>query len=208
MTEIRSYRRVFDLERRVYSVDRLRLNPSGVPVRGVVYFLALLAGLLAGSRLPLLGAVLDLAPWYLRDLLLPALAATVMALIRVEGRTFHHAAYSLLRFACARRRTVGGSRRCGAPRWHPHDVLALPDGSEARFRELRYTGPGAVLLNRAHARADHPSANGRRLRLPGDRRPALTVRRRPRADGASRSQVIMLAAGARLRVRSDRGGRA
>ncbi len=35
MMEIRSYRRVFDLERRIYQVDRLRLNPSGVPVRGV-----------------------------------------------------------------------------------------------------------------------------------------------------------------------------
>lgn len=207
MTEIRSYRRVFDLERRVYSVDRLRLNPSGVPVRGVVYFLTLVAGLLVGSRLPLLGTVLDLAPWYLRDLLLPALAAAVMALIRVEGRTFHHAAYSLLRFACTRRRVLGGSRRCGARRWHPHDVLVLPDGSEARFRELRYTGPGAVLVTRAQVPPDLRSAHGRRVRLPGYRRPALTVRRDPRADGGSRPQVIMLAAGARLRVRSDRGGR-
>ena len=37
--EIRSYRAVFDLERRIYRVDRLRLNPGGVPVRGVVYCL-------------------------------------------------------------------------------------------------------------------------------------------------------------------------
>ena len=42
--EIRSYRRVFDLERRIYRVDRLRLNPGGVPVRGVVYFLVILVG--------------------------------------------------------------------------------------------------------------------------------------------------------------------
>jgi hypothetical protein len=32
--EIRSFRRVFDLERRIYRVDRLRLNPGGIPVRG------------------------------------------------------------------------------------------------------------------------------------------------------------------------------
>ena len=50
--EIRSYRRVFDLERRIYRIDHLRLNPSGVPVRGVVYFLALLAGVLLAARLP------------------------------------------------------------------------------------------------------------------------------------------------------------
>ncbi|HTY96809.1 MAG TPA: hypothetical protein VMB91_07190 [Solirubrobacteraceae bacterium] len=205
MTEIRSYRRVFDLERRVYSVDRLRLNPSGVPVRGVAYFLALVAGLLVASSLPLLGAVLGLAPWYLRDLLLPALAAAVMALIRVEGRTFHHAASSLARFACARRRLAGGSRRCGPERWHPHDVLVLPDGSEARFRELRYTGPGAVLLTRAHVRNDRRAGSTSRAWLPGDPRAALTVRDGPPA-GSFRPQVILLAAGARLRVRGDRGG--
>ena len=34
LMEVRSYRRVFDLERRIYRVDRLRLNPGGVPVRG------------------------------------------------------------------------------------------------------------------------------------------------------------------------------
>ena len=38
MIEIRSYRRVFDLERRIYSIDRVRLNPGGVPVRGVDVF--------------------------------------------------------------------------------------------------------------------------------------------------------------------------
>ena len=47
--EIRSYRAVFDLERRIYRIDRLRLNPAGVPVRGIVYFLALLAAI-AGLR--------------------------------------------------------------------------------------------------------------------------------------------------------------
>ena len=53
MMEIRSYRRVFDLERRVYSVDRLRLNPSGVPVRGIVYFArGRYCGALAGLRSP------------------------------------------------------------------------------------------------------------------------------------------------------------
>ena len=70
--EIRSYRAVFDLERRIYRVDRLRLNPGGIPVRGVVYFLAiLLATLIAGQ--PAAGGSGDRAlPWYLRDLALPA----------------------------------------------------------------------------------------------------------------------------------------
>jgi hypothetical protein len=54
--EIRSYRRVFDLERRIYSVDRLRLNPGGVPVRGVVYFLAIVLGGLIAGGMPFIGA--------------------------------------------------------------------------------------------------------------------------------------------------------
>ena len=64
MTEIRSYRRVFDLERRIYSVDRLRLNPGGGPGRGVVYFLAILAAVMLVGRLPVLGTITQQAPWF------------------------------------------------------------------------------------------------------------------------------------------------
>lgn len=205
--EIRSFRRVFDLERRVYSVDRLRLNPSGVPVRGVVYFVAVVAAVLASSRLPLLGDGVELVPWYLRDLLGPAAAATVMALIRVEGRTFHHAAHSMLRFTCSRRRLTAGFRGCGSGRWYPPDVLALPDGSESRFRRLRYTGPGAVLVGVGHEWHSRP----RRLDLggwrPGSPRATLVVSRRRDDDARPGPQVVLLAAGARLRVRRecDRG---
>lgn len=202
--EIRSYRRVFDLERRVYSVDRLRLNPSGVPVRGVVYFVAAVIAVLVSSGLPVLGGGLDLAPWYLRDLLFPALAATLMALIRVEGRTFHHAAYSLLRFTCARQRLIGGARGCGCQRWYPHDVLAVPDGSEPRFRRLLYTGPGAVLVGVAHERQGHPRDGKGGGWRPSGPRPALILRRSRGAGASPGPQVILLAAGARLRVHAER----
>lgn len=201
--EIRSYRRVFDLERRVYSVDRLRLNPSGVPVRGVVYFVAVVMAVLLSSGLPVLGYGLDLVPWYLRDLLLPALGATLMALIRVEGRTFHHAAWSLLRFASARQQLIGGSRGCGSRRWYPHDVLALPDGSEPRFRRLRYTGPGAVLVGLSHERQGHPRRRGRGGLKPSGPRQALIVSRSRCSGGSPGPQVILLAAGATLRVHSE-----
>ena len=61
MIEIRSYRAVFDLERRIYRVDQLRLNPGGIPVRGVVYFLAILAATLIAGGLPLVGAAVGAA---------------------------------------------------------------------------------------------------------------------------------------------------
>ncbi|MCW2969821.1 MAG: hypothetical protein JWO23_948, partial [Solirubrobacterales bacterium] len=95
--EIRSYRRVFELERRLYRVDRLRLNPGGVPIRGVVYFLALLAACLIVGVVPLLGAAARALPWYLRDLALPGATAVVLCVIRVEGRPFHLAAHAVVR---------------------------------------------------------------------------------------------------------------
>lgn len=203
--EIRSYRRVFDLERRVYSVDRLRLNPSGVPVRGVAYFVAVLIAVLVSSGVPLLGRALDLVPWYLRDLLLPGLAAALMALIRVEGRTFHHAAQALMRFTLSRRRLVGGWRPSETRRWYPEDVLALPDGSEPHFRRLRYTGPGAVLVGVAHERRGGRATSRGRGWGPTRRRPTLVVRRGELPDASPGPQVILLSAGAKLRVDGERG---
>jgi hypothetical protein len=148
--EIRSYRSVFDLERRIYRVDSLRLNPGGVPVRGVVYCLAILAGLALAGAVPLLGTAVRALPWYLRDLALPAGSAAVLTLIRIEGRPFHLAARALLRHTLGPRHLAGLCPRrptwSSAPgrRWHPSEVLVLPDGSDARLRPLRYTGPGAV----------------------------------------------------------------
>jgi hypothetical protein len=195
--EIRSYRRVFDLERRIYRVDRVRLNPGGVPVRGVVYFLAILAGALIAGRLPLLGGAARLLPWYLGDLALPAASAAILTMIRVEGRPFHMAARAVLRYRTEPRR-LAGARRCNGPgeRWCPEEIVLLPDGSDNRMRHMRYTGPGAVLVSVEH----EP--------LPaGPRNPSLTLRRLPGGGVLNRAQVIALAPGARLMVRSDAGPR-
>jgi hypothetical protein len=145
VTEIRSYRCVFDLERRIYRIDRVRLNPGGIPVRGVLYFLAILLAAAGASRVPLLGEVVGVLPWYGRELALPALCAGLLTLIRVEGRPFHLAAVALLRHAVGPLH-LSGLRACAAPgrRWLVADLLVLPDGAEVGLRRLRYTGPGAV----------------------------------------------------------------
>jgi hypothetical protein len=158
--EIRSYRRVFNLERRVYSIDRLRLNPSGVPARGLLYFLATVGAALLLGSLPGVGLVVEMLPWYLRDLLLPGLAATVMGSVRVEGRTFHHAALALLRLGLRRRALLGGWRPVKHGRWYPHDVLVLPDGSDGRMRRMRYRGPGAVFVAVPHRRRGRAREHG------------------------------------------------
>lgn len=110
--EISSYRRVFALERRLYRIEGVRLNPAGVPLRSVVCFLALAcAGFLLG-RLPLTGVVVGVVPWYLRETVAPALATFVLTCVRIEGRPFHLAALALLRWRLGPRRLVlAGQRR-------------------------------------------------------------------------------------------------
>jgi hypothetical protein len=197
--EIRSYRAVFDLERRIYRVDQLRLNPGGIPVRGVVYFLAILLAMLIAGSLPLVGVAIGALPWYLRDLALPVASATVLSVIRIEGRPFHLAAYALLRYGAGARQ-LAGVRPCGGPgeSWRPEEILLLPDGSDGAMRRLRYTGPGAVLLTTAHERVERGAGRPGWLGSPR----SLTVRELPGAGALSSGQVIALAAGARLDVRA------
>lgn len=170
MSEIRSYRSVFELERRIYRIDRVRLNPSGVPVRGVVYWLAILAATLAAERVPLLGAAMRVLPWYIRALALPALLAAPLSMMRIEGRPFHLAAVALARYAIAPRHLCG-LRPCAAPghRWTPAELLVLPDGSGPRLRRLRYTGPGVV----------QQTSTGRKLVLASGQRLDVAPRRPP-----------------------------
>lgn len=206
--EIRSYRRVFDLERRIYRVDRLRLNPGGVPVRGVVYFIAILAAALIAGRLPLLGTFARMLPWYLRDLALPAASAAILTMIRVEGRPFHMAARALLRYRTGPRR-LAGARRCSGPgeRWWPEDIVLLPDGSDSRMRRMLYTGPGAVLISVEHELPGGRAKRGWPSLRAGGRCPALTLRGLPGGRMLKRGQVIALAPGARLMVRPGLGPR-
>jgi hypothetical protein len=221
--EIRSYRAVFDLERRIYRVDRLRLNPGGVPVRGVVYFLILLAAIVLAGRLPLLRDATGVFPWYIVDLALPGLSAALLTVIRIDGRPSHLAIRSLARFRLQaaprglRAHRSGSRATLGAPgsRWCPREVLVLPDGSDMRMRRLRYTGPGAVRVTVAHERSEGRALHGAAGRLlsgrqlpgahvrirevsAGDAAPQLDASRPggQRGDGA----VIALAPGARLRV--------
>jgi hypothetical protein len=202
--EVRSYRRVFDLERRIYRVDRVRLNPGGVPVRGVVYCLAILAAALVARRLPLAGTAARMVPWYVGDLALPLASAAILTMIRIEGRPFHLAAAALVRYRTGPRR-LAGARRCPArgERWHPQEIVLLPDGSDSLLRRLRYTGPGAVLVAVEHECAEQ---GWPRPRI-GRRRPTVTLRARTGAAGVLHREIVALAPGAQLLVRPQSGSK-
>ncbi|MCW3020267.1 MAG: hypothetical protein JWN10_2575 [Solirubrobacterales bacterium] len=207
MIEIRSYRRVFDLERRIYSIDRVRLNPGGVPVRGLMYFLALVALALVTADLPLIGALARQLPWYLRAIALPGAGATVLGAIRLEGRTFHLAARALMRYRLGPRR-LAGMRRCGrlGGVWRPGEILLLPDGSDSRLRRLRYTGPGAVLVLVEHDRRGRAIERGSLGTARRGLGPTLRLSQSGGARQLDRGQVIALASGARLLVTAGASG--
>ncbi|HEY5193009.1 MAG TPA: hypothetical protein VIJ39_03930 [Solirubrobacteraceae bacterium] len=196
--EIRSYRAVFDLERRIYRVDRLRLNPGGVPLRGIVYFLALLAVMLLTAAVPLIGTLARTVPWYMRELAVPGASAALLTLIRIEGRPFHLAALALMRYAVGPRELAGLRPRTGVDRrWRLDELMVLADGSDSRLRRLRYTGPGTVRVSAAHVRSAWRPGPLRRLA----RRPDMRLAPLPGKPRSTRGHVIELASGARLEVR-------
>ncbi len=198
MIEIRSYRRVFDLERRIYSVERFRLNPAGVPVRGVVYCIVAVVLALALTAMPLVGSLARAMPWYLRELILPTLCASAASVVRIEGRTFHLAARGVLGLVLSPRRISGLARASSSgERWLAPDLLLLPDGSDGCLRRFRYEGPGAVLILLEHDRV----GVGEHERVGIARRHATLRLRGPREGRRlARGRVIALERGGRLVV--------
>src|SRR3954451_11997463 len=126
--EIRSYRSVFDLERRLYRIDRFRLNPSGVPVRGLVYVALLVVGVLVVQRVPLIGAAVNVLPWQLRYAALPGGGAALLTMLRIDGRPAQAALASAMRFAIGPRHLSRFERcpRAGAC-WTPPPLAAIDD---------------------------------------------------------------------------------
>jgi len=188
---VRSYRAVFALERRIYRIDNLTLNPSGVPLRGIVYAVAVALAVAVCSTLPVVGLGLRLLPWFVRLVGLPLALAAFACVVRIEGRVFHQAVGALLGFLLLPRERAGlgaASSRCGEVRAVGEVVFACC-GSEGYPVRLRYRGPGVALVRGLAA----PSQRGRCLTAftgPGPAKavavPAggvLELRPRPAGDG-------------------------
>jgi hypothetical protein len=197
--EVRSFRAVFELERRIYRVDTVRLNPAGIPLRGIVYAAALSPACLLAGRLPPTSWVLGLFPWYVRYLGAPLIVAAFATIVRIDGRPFHHAARALV-LHCLRPRWLSGLARAPVhgSHWRPAPVLLIPDGSDASFRRLRYRGPGAVLVGYPHVRADWPAGP-----LLARRRADVTLHARRGRRPLARSVALELEHGAVLDVRGE-----
>jgi hypothetical protein len=159
--EIRSFRSVFALERRVYQLDNFRLNPGGIPLRGIVYAIAIELAVLIAGTLPVLSWPLGAVPWYLSELALPLALAGLLTVVRIEGRPFHVALGAIARSRVGPRHLVGLQPAFAPTRiWMPPPITYIADGSEAVPHRLRYRGPGVALICFAHDRAEWTSALG------------------------------------------------
>lgn len=151
---LRSYRLAFEMERRIFRLDRFRIPvPYGLPLRGLAYWLILVAavGLLDG--LPLTGSVLGALPWPLRFVLLPGAGAYWLCQPRPDGRLAHEAIAAHVVYRCSPRRLVAfsGAPSTGAPEWSPMAVVADERGTS--FVRGVVEGPASVVL-RQPARAE------------------------------------------------------
>jgi len=192
--EVRSYRAVFSLERRVYQIDTLRLNPGGVPLRGLAYCATLVLAALAARATPGISGVLAPLPWYLVDVAAPIAVGALLGVLRIEGRPFHLAAGALLRLYIGPRHSWRLGRAHLRPRvWLPPPIVMIPDGSDARPRALRYHGPGAVLVAFAHDRVEWSQGPIRWPRRDVSLHPVVGVR-------SARAVSLEIADGARLEV--------
>ena len=150
--QIRSFRVVFDLERRIHRIDRFRLPlPYGLPLRSVAYFFAALAcGLMAGG-LPGVGALAGSVPAPVRFVVVPAVVAYVLTQLRVDGRVAHQAAGSWFAWRVGPRRVAAFQAARGEQSVRLDDVTMAPDERGSRYRRAQLVGPGEALLRCAFA---------------------------------------------------------
>ena len=144
---IRSYRRVFDVDRRIYRVDRWTLPvPGGVPLRGLGYFVATVLAVIVGGQLPVLGVLVDALSPPLRYVVLPLLVAMVATQAAPDGRAAHRFAWDWLRLRLRARRRCAGRivpREGEAVAWHGQLGVAW-DRHGAELHAARVEGPVRV----------------------------------------------------------------
>src|SRR4051794_24021445 len=147
--EIRSFRVVFALERRIHHIDHWRIPvPYGLPVRALAYAVAALAVIVIAGRLPLVGDVVGLVPAPLRLVVWPGAAGFALSRLRVDGRPAHAFLLAMARYR-AGPRYLSAFRAAPRPgtRLRVGDPLAfMPDERGAQVRRGRVRGPVRIRL--------------------------------------------------------------
>lgn len=128
--QIRSFRVVFDLERRIHRIDRFRVPlPYGLPLRSLGYAVAALLGVLVVESLPIVGQLLVWLPTPMRLVLLPVAISYALTRVRVDGRSAHAAGRAWMRHAMSARRLAAFEPVSRATRVALGDVTFAADVS-------------------------------------------------------------------------------
>src|SRR4051812_46140834 len=147
---IRSYRRVFEVDRRIYRVDRWALPvPGGVPLRAVGYFAAAVLAVVILGGLPATAALVGMLSPPLRYVVLPLAVAVLGTQAAPDGRTAPRCAGDWLRRGLgARGRSVGRVVALeGEPvRWEG-ELAVRWDVDGAQLHRARVRGPARVTFN-------------------------------------------------------------
>lgn len=105
MVGIRSYRRVFEVDRRLYRIDRWALPvPGGIPLVGVAYFFAVVFLVAILGQIPGFGTVLGVLSPPLRYVVLPLGVAMFASQGAPDGRSAHRFAWHWVRYRLRRRK--------------------------------------------------------------------------------------------------------
>jgi hypothetical protein len=176
---IRSYRRVFEVDRRIYRVDRWALPvPGGVPLRAVGYFATTLLLVILLGSLPATGELIGAISAPLRFVVIPLAVAVLGSQAAPDGRAAHRFATDWVRYRLRAR------RRCGEQSvplegepvlWHG-ELGVCPDEHGSQLARGRVTGPARITFNvpvELRGLVARPASEGRRgdavVLCPGER---------------------------------------
>jgi hypothetical protein len=185
---VRSYRRVFRVDRRIYRVDRWSLPvPGGVPLRGVGYFALALGVVLLLGRLPGIGELVSMLSAPVRYVIVPLAVAVLGLQAAPDGRVAHRFAADWLRLRVRHRRRSAGRRIPleGERIAFGGTLATVWDDRAPELHRARVRGPARVTFNCA-MRLRH--RRGGRLLADGA------------SDGATDGSVV-LGAGQELEIR-------
>lgn len=197
--QLRGYRRVFRIERRLYKFDRWRIPyPHGIPLRGIGYFLAAEPVILAASRLPLLGALLGLLGPVVCFAGLPLLGSFALMQGRIDGRPPHHVLASLAAWRLSPRELAGlaACPRRGSEVVPLEEVTVAFDAREPFAVAGRVRGPATLTFRypgQLRAEGAPPWVRDPRRRAARARR--YRVRRRAGAAPMRRGKVLSVPRG-------------
>jgi TcpE family len=173
---VRSYRRVFEVDRRIYRVDRWALPvPGGVPLRGVGYFAVAVVTVILLEQLPGIGDLLGALAAPLRFVVLPLAVAIVATQAAPDGRPAHRFALDWLRLRIrARRHSAGRPVPLEQEPIAWHGTLAVRwDEHAPHLHRARVRGPVCVAFTAPVELRDR--RGGRVVARPGGDRPSTVV---------------------------------